>query len=495
MTLIIPENIILCISTIHHCWTFSHVKKFYATTSFQSEIPLLYFSFDRFNIQNAPVPFSNGIKGASFLARNCNSLNKRLRVVQKLMNTTFRVDSLSGCLGNMRPQSGMDLRNKTKVMNKYLFHLSFENQSTDDYITEKLWGALEAGTIPVYFGAPNVKEFIPFHGVIYVDDFPSVEELAEYLTKVSNNQQLYESYHTWREKPLPQAFIDKVNISRTYSSCRFCRWAHARKYGLGWNHTQQTVEPVVLSRDACVISNTLQSPAVESWWSYDGDGGNGKSVQPLKLSPLSDESSKSSCLFTMDSVARAKVGEEDLIRSVWSNDGTTDLYLEGKLSKNLTLRLEFPMAIHESVQFFDSMTVWIQDDKSRISLVIDLGHRGRIKSIVNSKSGVFSINVNPNLLPLRIRIIVENQDLFHEGANKQPTYYGTIMAEDVWNPPELFVLTERNASNVKLSKKSVEGYLPPPILQISDLHKAKKRKTAVKKKKKNREPLNGTEGL
>ena len=54
-------------------------NRFYSTTSFQSEIPLPYFSFDEYGdkLQAPAVKYSEAIKGAVFLARNCNSRNNR----------------------------------------------------------------------------------------------------------------------------------------------------------------------------------------------------------------------------------------------------------------------------------------------------------------------------------------------------------------------------------------------------------------------------------
>lgn len=95
-------------------------KKYYGTTSFKSEIPLPYFSFAEYNIQNPAVSFQDGIKGASFLARNCQSMNDRENVVQQLMDTGFIVDALSSCLNNV-VNPGFDLDNKGEVNRKYLF--------------------------------------------------------------------------------------------------------------------------------------------------------------------------------------------------------------------------------------------------------------------------------------------------------------------------------------------------------------------------------------
>jgi hypothetical protein len=397
-------------------------------------VPLPYFSFAEYNIQNPPVSFEDGIKGASFLARNCGSMNNREEVVRKLMKTAFRIDSLSSCLNNMDPNSVLDTSDKGRVMRKYLFHLAFENQNTNDYITEKLWGTLSSGTLPVYLGAPNVKDHVPFKGVIFVDDFPSVEALAKYLIKVSNDKKLYESYHSWREEPLPQSFLIKYNISHTHSKCRTCRWAHARKYGLGWNHNTQSLESVLLPRETCVKASHLASPAVESWWV--ADPGNHASNK-LELKTIWE--SESLCPFFQDDISRARLENSDLIRSVWSNDGTTDILIEGETYYSYTLRLAFPLKHHEAPQYIENHTLWIQDNRSRVSLVLSSNSGFEENTeIVTVLSGVFQIHVTPELLPVRIRIIVENIDMFHKGAIGQPSYYGHMMADDITNHPQLF---------------------------------------------------------
>lgn len=56
------------------------------------------------------------------------------------------------------------------IIRNYAAHLAFENQCTDDYITEKLWGVFDAGVIPVYYGAPNIEEHVPANSVVNVRD-------------------------------------------------------------------------------------------------------------------------------------------------------------------------------------------------------------------------------------------------------------------------------------------------------------------------------------
>lgn len=136
--------------------------QFYALPTFKSEIPMPYFSWAEYKIQSKSVDFDKVIKGASFLANNCDSASKRELIVEDLMKSSLRVDSLSSCLNNVSPPKGVDMSNKTAIQELYLFHLAFENQLSEDYITEKLWGTLASGTLPVYFVRRNFVRHNPF---------------------------------------------------------------------------------------------------------------------------------------------------------------------------------------------------------------------------------------------------------------------------------------------------------------------------------------------
>ena len=104
---------------------------FYATTSFDSEIPVPYFSWDEYSIATPPVEFNKVIKGASFIASNCDSRSNREEVVTELMKHV-RVDGLGSCLQNAQPPPGVELSDTQSLKRQYLFHLAFENSIQDD---------------------------------------------------------------------------------------------------------------------------------------------------------------------------------------------------------------------------------------------------------------------------------------------------------------------------------------------------------------------------
>ena len=57
------------------------------------------------------------------------------------------------------------------MLRRYPFYLAFENSDETDYVSEKVFHALEAGVLPVYAGAPNVADFVPPNSVIELSSF------------------------------------------------------------------------------------------------------------------------------------------------------------------------------------------------------------------------------------------------------------------------------------------------------------------------------------
>ena len=113
----------------------------------------------------------------------------------------IKVDSFGACLKNKelpeRLKSPLTMHDDQlrEYVGKYKFALTFENAVCDDYITEKLWRPLAAGTIPVYKGAPNIKDWLPDNrSAILVDEFKHPRDLAHYLNYLANDEDAYNKY-------------------------------------------------------------------------------------------------------------------------------------------------------------------------------------------------------------------------------------------------------------------------------------------------------------
>lgn len=84
------------------------------------------------------------------------------------------------------------------AMSHYKFVLAIENTMTESYVTEKLFYALDSGSVPIYFGAPNVWDFVPPYSIIDGSKFSSLEELASYIKRLADDPVAYGEYHAWR---------------------------------------------------------------------------------------------------------------------------------------------------------------------------------------------------------------------------------------------------------------------------------------------------------
>ncbi|XP_065881969.1 alpha-(1,4)-fucosyltransferase [Euphorbia lathyris] len=116
------------------------------------------------------------------------------------------------------------------AMSHYKFVLAIENTATESYVTEKLFYALDSGAVPIYFGAPNVDDFIPPHSIIDGTKFRSIEELAAYVKALAHDAVAYAEYHAWRRCGVLGNYRKTRAVSLDTVPCRLCE-AISRKGG------------------------------------------------------------------------------------------------------------------------------------------------------------------------------------------------------------------------------------------------------------------------
>lgn len=82
---------------------------------------------------------------------------------------------------------------KIAFIKNYKFCMCYENIKTlPGYVTEKIFDCFQAGCIPVYWGAPNIENYVPKNCFIDRRDFKSYDELYQFITAMS--KQTYETY-------------------------------------------------------------------------------------------------------------------------------------------------------------------------------------------------------------------------------------------------------------------------------------------------------------
>merc|ERR1711918_136919 len=98
-------------------------------------------------------------------------------------------------------------QNKMDNIRSSAFTLAFESVQADDWVTEKVYHALAVGSVPVYYGASNIEDFLPCrHCIInanrYEDNHLLLAKRLKYLLK---NGTAYDEYLSWTKTPYDAA--------------------------------------------------------------------------------------------------------------------------------------------------------------------------------------------------------------------------------------------------------------------------------------------------
>lgn len=77
---------------------------------------------------------------------------------------------------------------KLEVLSKYRFSLCFENMPMTGYVTEKLFDCFYAGTVPIYWGAPDIDKLVPSEAYIDMRKFHSFDDMFDRVQELSDRE-------------------------------------------------------------------------------------------------------------------------------------------------------------------------------------------------------------------------------------------------------------------------------------------------------------------
>lgn len=127
-----------------------------------------------------------------------NPLNKDRINFFKELTKYKKVDSCGKVLNNLgyRCPGFHDNKEYHTFINQYKFMICFESTSMTNYITEKLLNAYTCGTIPIYWGCPNLGDYVNLDSILYLKaDYSKadVNELISKIKKLDNDDELYKA--------------------------------------------------------------------------------------------------------------------------------------------------------------------------------------------------------------------------------------------------------------------------------------------------------------
>ncbi|KAJ8020093.1 Alpha-(1,3)-fucosyltransferase 5 [Holothuria leucospilota] len=134
----------------------------------------------------------------AWMSSSCNSLPwNRVQFADEL-KSLIHMDTYGACGDTPVPWHNEKV--VRGVLSNYKFYLSLENSCCVDYITEKFWRSLDFGLVPVVVGA-SYEQYLkvaPPKSFVHVDQFQSIQKLAEYLILLHNDDEKYLEFHRWR---------------------------------------------------------------------------------------------------------------------------------------------------------------------------------------------------------------------------------------------------------------------------------------------------------
>lgn len=187
-----------------------------------SDIPFTYVEYGFKDLLRGPVrdKCSGNIVNA-FISSHLNK-SGRFEFLLKLMNV-LDVHSYGKLLQNRVVEQDSGQRSKMDTISTYKFTLAFENAIARDYVTEKFYDPLIAGSVPVYLGAPNIDDFAPGENCfINASEWDSPESLAQYLLAVSRDEATYRTYFDWKKKPFTPNFTRLLEQQKEHPFVRLC---------------------------------------------------------------------------------------------------------------------------------------------------------------------------------------------------------------------------------------------------------------------------------
>lgn len=79
--------------------------------------------------------------------------------------------------------TGKHLKSKDIGLADFMFSIVIENNRTEKYFTEKILDCFATGTIPIYWGCPNIGDYFNEKGIM---SFEKIEDLPELFSKLED---------------------------------------------------------------------------------------------------------------------------------------------------------------------------------------------------------------------------------------------------------------------------------------------------------------------
>ncbi|GMR63141.1 hypothetical protein PMAYCL1PPCAC_33336 [Pristionchus mayeri] len=165
-------------------------------------------------------------KSAAWFVSHCTTTNSRREDLVVKMKKYISVDIYGNCLNGMNCPRGAKCEDM--LDDDYHFYLAFENSVCTDYITEKVWNqGYGRDIVPIVLKRSIVANRLPPNSYLAVDDFETLQELAERMSYLMKNKSAYSEMFHWR-RDYATIYLNGEQhdiLERPWGFCQLCRIA------------------------------------------------------------------------------------------------------------------------------------------------------------------------------------------------------------------------------------------------------------------------------
>lgn len=113
-----------------------------------------------------------------------------------LLSPIGKVDAGGRLLRNTDALQTKFNNNKLKFLENYMFNICPENTNAEYYVTEKVFDAISAGTLPIYWGSNNnpEPELLNKEAILFYSEEQPIEELYKQVAELYSNKSLYRDF-------------------------------------------------------------------------------------------------------------------------------------------------------------------------------------------------------------------------------------------------------------------------------------------------------------
>lgn len=112
-----------------------------------------------------------------------------------LLGSIGHIDCAGDFLNNTSILRNEYNNDKARFLERYMFNLCPENSNTQGYVTEKIFDAIKAGCLPIYWGSKNNPEpdVLNKDAILFFDEY-NMDSLSNKVKELYSNQNLYSEF-------------------------------------------------------------------------------------------------------------------------------------------------------------------------------------------------------------------------------------------------------------------------------------------------------------